>query len=297
MRNVKIITDTCSDLSPAMLEQYDIDYVKMELIEDEVSTPAYLDWTHEEAHAFYDKMRSGKRIKTAQVPSIEYDTVFRKYLDLGMDVVYISCSSKLSSSVNTGILTAKKVLADYPGAKIICVDSLTSCIGLGMLAMEASNMSRDGKNAEEIAAHIEAIKKTVHQFATVHTLEYFKRAGRVSASKAFFGNLMGIKPILVSDVNGAQAAFKKAKGRANALKEIVALLKENILNPEEQTVYISHSDCNEEDLNKVISLVQSEINCKSIDIGYLGPIVGASVGPDCIGVWAYGKPITFASEE
>ena len=47
----------------------------------------------------------------------------------------------------------------------------------------------------ETAQYIEEIRLCVNQFGTVGSLEYLRRAGRVKASKAFFGNLFGVKPI------------------------------------------------------------------------------------------------------
>ena len=246
MNKVKIITDSCADLSGKQLEQYDIDYVKMSTIKDGTESPALLTWTAEEAHALYDTIRSGKRITTAQVSVEEFTRMFTKYLDAGYDIVYVACSSKQSGSVNTGHVTAQKLLTSYPNFKIYCIDSLNSTIGEGMLAIEAAKMAADGKTAEEIFSYIMSIRKNVQEFATVHTLEHLKRAGRVSASSAFFGNLMGVKPILVADANGAQAAYKKVKGRETSLREIVALLKENITDAENQTVYIAHADCRTE---------------------------------------------------
>ena len=69
-----------------------------------------------------------------------------------------------------------------------------------------------------------AMRNTTLQFATVHSLDALKRAGRVSASSAFFGNLFGIKPILIADASGAQAGFKKVKGRMASIKECINLL-------------------------------------------------------------------------
>ena len=289
MNKVKIITDSCADLSGKQLEQYDIDYVKMSTIKDGTESPALLTWTAEEAHALYDTIRSGKRITTAQVSVEEFTRMFTKYLDAGYDIVYVACSSKQSGSVNTGHVTAQKLLTSYPNFKIYCIDSLNSTIGEGMLAIEAAKMAADGKTAEEIFSYIMSIRKNVQEFATVHTLEHLKKAGRVSASSAFFGNLMGVKPILVADANGAQAAYKKVKGRETSLREIVALLKENITDADNQTVYIAHADCRTEEVDALVELVRSEIPCKDISIGYIGPIVGASVGPDAIGVWGFGK--------
>ena len=75
------------------------------------------------------------------------------------------------------------------------------------------------------------------------------------------------------------------------------LLKENITDAGDQTVYIAHADCSEEEIENLKNLVKSEINPKDISVGYIGPIVGASTGPDTIGVWGFGKSVTYAAEE
>ncbi len=296
MRNVKIITDSCADLSGKLLDKYDIDYAKMSVVEDGQESPALLTWTEEEAHELYEKIRSGKRITTAQVSVEEFKGIFTKYVENGYDIVYIGCASKQSGSVNTGFVTAKAVMEEHPEAKIYCIDALNATIGEGMLAIEAAKMAKEGVSADKIAERITSIRNNVLEFATVHSLDTLKRSGRVSATSAFFGNLMGVKPILMADAHGAQAAFKKVKGRNAAIKECISLMKENITSPEEQTIYLWHSDCDAEELNEVAEMVKREIPCRDIEIGYIGPIIGASVGPSVIGIWAFGKEVTYVSE-
>lgn len=297
MRKVKIITDSCADLSGEQLEKYSIDYAKMSTVEDGKESPALLTWTKEEAHAFYDVIRGGKRITTTQVSAPEFTRIFTKYLDEGFDIVYVGCSLKQSGSVNTGAVTAKKVLENYPEGVIYSIDSLNATIGEGMLAIAAALYAEGGKSAEEVRDYVLSIRKTVNEFATVHTLEHLRKSGRVSASSAFFGNLMGIKPILVADRSGRQVAMKKVKGRKNSFNEIVSLLKESITDASEKTVYIAHADCSESEIAELRALVESEIKPKEISVGLIGPIVGASTGPDTIGVWAFGKEVTFDAEE
>ncbi len=297
MRKVKIITDSCADLNAEQLARYDIDYAKMSTVLDGVESPALLTWSEEEIHTFFDQMRNGKRITTSQVSAGEFESVFESYLREEYDIVYIACSLRLSGSVNTAHVVAAKLLEKYPEAKIHCIDSLNSSIGEGMLAIEASKLAKDGKGADEIAEWITSIRKNVREYVTVHSLEYLKRAGRVTASSAFFGNLMGVKPILVSDIYGSQAAMKKVKGRLNSLREIVALLKENIREPEKQTLYIVHTDAAKEDLDQLCEIAKSEIHCAEIHIGYIGPIVGASLGPDSVGIFAFGVKETFDPAE
>ena len=124
-----------------------------------------------------------------------------------------------------------------------------------------------------------------------------KRAGRIKASTAFFGNLFGVKPIIVSDANGEQAAYKKVKGRQNSMHAIVMLLKEHIREPEKQTVYLSHADCDPEEVNQLKQMIRNEIRCKDIHVSYIGPIIGATVGPDTIAVFGFGDEVTFKAGE
>ncbi|MBE6880151.1 MAG: DegV family protein [Ruminococcaceae bacterium] len=296
MKKVKIITDSCSDLNTEIMERYDIDYVRMVTIEDGEEAPALLSWSREEAKRLYDTIRGGKRITTSQVPVEEFMNAFDKYLKEGYDIVYIGCSSRQSGSVNTACVISEEFTEKYPDSKIYCVDSQNASLGEGMLAVEAAKLAKEGRSAEEIHEHILSIRKTVNQYVTVHTLEHLRKAGRVTASSAFFGNLMGVKPILISDAEGTQTAIKKVRGRQNSLNELIEMLKKNIVDSEEQTIYIAHADCDDTEMSQFVAKVKEEIPCKEVYVGVIGPIIGASIGPDAIGIWGFGNKVTHKAE-
>lgn len=293
MRKVKIITDSCSDLTAEQLTRYDIDYAKMSTVYNGVESPALLTWSDDEVHKLYNIMREGNRITTAQVSVEEFQRIFEMYLKQDMDIVYIGCSSKSSGSVNTGFMIAKKLMEAYPEHKIVCIDSLNASMGEGMLAIEAAKMANEGATAKEIEAHILSVRKKVNQYVTVHSLDALKRAGRVKGSAAFFGNLMGVKPIIIADANGDQAAYKKVKGRQKSFEEIVAMLKESIVEPEKQVIYFTHADCSKDEVDTLVSLIKREIPCRDVEVGYIGPIIGASIGPDAVAIWGFGQEITY----
>ena len=293
MRKVKVIADSCADLNVEQLNKYGIAFAKMSTSCDGVESVATLLWTEDEVHALYNKMRDGKRIITAQVSVEEFQRIFEEYLNQDMDIVYIGCSSKQSGSVNTGFVTAKKLMEKYEGSTIICIDSLNASMGEGMLAIEAAKLANDGASATEIEAHILAIRKKVNQYVTVHSLDALKRAGRVKGSAAFFGNLMGVKPIIIADANGDQAAYKKVKGRQKSFEEIVALLKASMIEPEKQVVYLTHADCAKEEIDGLVELIRKEIPCLDVEVGFIGPIIGASIGPDAVGIWGFGQEVTY----
>ena len=291
MREVVIITDSCSDLDKNLRDKYAIDYVKMNTVCDGKETPASLDWEYYSPKELYDTMRNGKRVYTTQVPMEEFTRVFGKYASEGKDIVYIACSGVLSASVNTGAVVAEKVKEKYPETEIICIDTKTSCLGEGIIAIKAAELRDEGRSAKEIADEIYEYLKYVNMFCTVHTLEYLRRAGRVKATTSFFGNLMGVKPIMISDAGGYNVAIKKVRGRQNSIAECVNLAKENITDPENQTIYVTHGDCLEE-AEEFKKLLLKEIPVKDVYVSYIGPIIGASTGPGALAVFFTGKEVT-----
>lgn len=293
MNKVKIITDSCSDLSGELLTKYDIDYAKMTTVCEGVQQEASLLWEYYSPKELYDKIRNGIRVTTTQVPPEEFTRIFDLYIN-DFDIVYIGCSTKQSGSVNNAAVIAKQYKEKYPDSSIYCFDSLNASIGEGMLAIKAAEMRDEGKSAKEIFDSVSAKRNNVREFITVHTLEYLRRCGRVKATAAFFGNLMGVKPILISDVNGAQTPVKKVKGRKNSFAEIVNLMKENITDSENQTIYLVHADCDPAEIEALKNETLSKIKCKGVLPLYIGPIIGASVGPDAIGLFAFGTEVTYA---
>lgn len=291
MRPIKILTDSCADLPKALREKYSIDYVKMNTVHNEKETPASLDWEYYSAKELYDLIRNGERVTTTQVPATEFTEKFTQLVEAGFDVLYISCPGVLSGSVNTGLMVSKEIMTKYPEARVVCLDPKAPCMGEGMIAIKAAELVAEGKNLDEVIAYLEENKLRMNQFATVNTLDYLKRAGRVKASSAFFGNLFGVKPIIISDINGQNTAIKKVKGRLASMDEIVNLLAEAMEGEEDRRVFIGHADCAQEEVDYLVNKVKEVIKTDDITVDFIGPIIGASIGPGAVVVYGWGKKV------
>ena len=295
MGDFVIFGDSTCDLSKELRQQYNIEYVAMNFTVDDVEYTASLDWDCQKAKEHYDIMRGGKRVFTTQVPKNVYYNSFKSCVEEGKGVLYISCSSALSASVNMAVKVAEELKEEFPQAEIYCVDSLISSLGQGYLLIEASKQRAMGKTVCETAAYIEDIRLKVNQCGTVESMEYLSRAGRVKASKAFFGNLFGVKPIIISDRKGQNYAYKKVKGYPNARVAIA----EHIVEAADgvyDTLLLSHADCLE-DINLLKDEILKRAEFKEVILGYIGPIVGASVGPGTVIAFTFGKEVTIEGNE
>lgn len=288
----KIFTDSCSDLSTEQRRTADIEYLHMGLIVDGMEKKADLDWIEYSPEQFYGWLKAGKKVKTNQVSMTEFLERFRPVLAEGYDILYIACSSALSGSGNACEVLAKPtLLEEFPDRKIIVVDSLLGSMVEGMLALRAAEQRDLGKSIEEVADWCNEHKKYFNQFATVDTLTYLRDAGRIKGAKAFFGNLMGVKPIFISDAHGNNFAIKKAKGTKNSLEELVLGVKETIEKEKWNKVFIGQGVA-EDRAEYIKKRLEEEISDIDITIGWIGPIVGTTCGPGIIATFCYGKEVT-----
>lgn len=303
MSKFAIIGDSTCDLTTEMRKELNIDYARMMVSwtdKDKKSHEIYasLDWEVLTPKQYYNLLREGNRLITSQVTEQEFDEVFKRHLDKGEDILYIACSSGLSASIRLAErLVKEKYSKEYPDRKFIIIDSLISCMGQGMMLLRAADMRDEGKTMEEIADEIEKTKLCYNQIATVESLEYLKRAGRVSASSAFFGNIFGVKPILISDRAGVNHAIEKAKGRRNAIQRCAEMIKETVIKPEEQTCYLLDADAKQEDVDMMYNKIKEMVPFKEIKKMTLGPIIGASTGPGTFGIYYYGKEVMVEGEK
>ncbi len=295
MKTFQVITDSTSDVEKKFREEYDLDYLKMVFTIEGKTYDADLDWKDISAKGYFDSMRKGNRSVTGQIKITELEEKFEKYLSQGLDILYIACSSKLSSSVNTAKSFADEILEKYKGRRIVCYDSLRSNYAEGYMAICAAKMAKDGKTLDEVISYLDQNKLKYQTYATVATLDWLKKAGRVKASTAFFGNLIGVKPIILGDKNGNNYSFKKVKGRKPSLDELVNIILERIENNPNNILFIEHADC-EADANYIKDSLKEKFNGK-VNVSTLGPIISATTGPDTITVNFYGEEVTIAGEE
>ena len=295
--NFDIFIDSTGDLDAELRAKYDIDYIRFGVaVEDGDRMNASLDYDEGYSHHdFYQTMRDGKRIFTSQVTEQELYARFTPCLEKGHDILYIACSSGLSASYDVAVKIAAELMEKYAGRKIICIDSLISGYAQAEMAIKASEMREKGKSLDEAADFVLKNRLRFNQFATVENLTALKKAGRVTASSAFFGNLFQVKPILISDIKGHNLAVEKVKGRKTSLVHIADLAVDACEDPENEVFYIADADDKEAAKITEQEILRRLPNAK-IHRGNIGPIIGASTGPGTVSVYVFGKEVTACGE-
>ena len=284
---IKIVTDTCCDLPYQYVKENNIEMIPMTVNINQQETKDNLAKTGK-YEVFYQAILNGAMAKTSQINSYEFKEVFSKYIAAGESVLYIGFSSALSGCVNSARMAVEEIKEEIPEAKIQVVDSRCASMGQGLLIYYAVEEVKKGKTIEEVVDFLEQNKLKLNHWFTVADLEYLYRGGRVSKTSATVGTLLQIKPILHVDEEGRLIPKEKVKGRKKSLKVLVEKVKENIVHPEEQIVFISHGAALEE-AEQLKQTLMEECHVKDVWLNYIGATVGSHSGPGTIAIFFMGE--------
>lgn len=286
MNKYVIFTDSSSDFSQEMLKKRGIYYASLTFRFDD-SEKIYSN-NEMQIKDFYNKMREGGIAKTSAVNSEVFAIEFEKLLKEGNDILYIGFSSGLSTTFNSARLAANQLSAKYPERKIIVVDTLAASAGIALLIDLVLEKKNQGASIEEAAKYAEDMKLKICHWFTVDDLVYLKRGGRVSATAAIVGNVLGIKPVLHVDNEGHLVNVAKVRGRKLSIATLANKYGELCDDEGNKQVYISHADClaEAEELGRII---KEKFGAETKLITNVGSVIGAHAGPGTIALFFVGK--------
>lgn len=282
-----IITDSCTDY-PAAYVQKQKDLVILPLtyqINGQFHVP---DGTDEGTRAFYSQLRSGVVATTSQINVDTWKDVFHTHLTAGHEVLCIAFSSALSGTYEAACQAAEQLKPEFPGGKLTIIDSKCASLGQGLLVHYALQMRDSGASMADTAKWVQDNLQKVNHWFTVDDLQFLRRGGRVSAASAYLGGIMKIKPILHVSEEGKLIPKMKVQGRKRSLRTLCDKVKELAVEPEKQTIFISHGDCLEE-AEWLASIVREELNVRDVMIGLVGPVIGSHSGPGTMAIFFLGN--------
>jgi DegV family protein with EDD domain len=283
----RIVTDSGSDLSACMAKELDVDLVSLHSVMKNSKGDETIDGNALALSEVYALLRQRYSATTSAVNVDAFTEIFETVLKQGEDVLYLGLSSGLSATFHASELAAEDLREKYPDRKLIVIDTLAASLGLGMLVYYAAQKRNAGSSIDEVADFIrEKIPHTCHWF-TVDDLFFLKRGGRVSATTAIVGTALGIKPVMHVDDEGHLIKKEIARGRKKSLAELCEKLKKTIVDPEEQTIFISHGDCLA-DAEYLADLIRRDVPVKEIAIDYIGSVIGTHSGPGTVALFFLG---------
>lgn len=281
---VKIFTDTSSNLPTAMCKEYGIHVMPLYYYIDEVEYTC-LDTEAFDDTAYYAMIKGGKQVTTSQITPGQYIEAFRPALEAGDDVIYVCMAQRISGSFDSAMRAKETLAKEFPQRRVAVVNTKGAGFGEGLPTLIAAQCLKEGGNFEDCVEAAERATRYVYQIFTVDDLKYLARTGRCSNVTAFVGGALNIKPMLKATDDGVIATFEKAHGRKKAIKNLLKYYEENVISPEEQTVFISYAGCKDDADTLVKMLNESAQAPKCLIAAPHEPVTGSHIGPGALALF------------
>lgn len=283
MSKIMIVTDSCCDLSKETIEELGITVLPFTLTMGGETFREIFDKSTQEV---YDLMASSDEIpKHSQISPLTFEETYKKLYDEGYtDVISVSINSQGSGTYNNSIIGKDDFFENNPEAngkmRIFNIDSKSYTVLYGYPIMEAVKKIRKGASVEEIVAYFDDWFKVSAMYAVPYNLKYARKSGRISAAKAFAGELLGLKPI-IEFADGETNTVDKIRGEKNIVSKLVECVEKRMT---PQTPYIMLHGRDDTLAKEVEKELIKRTGRKAETYQSIGAVVSANIGPDIVAV-------------
>ena len=272
---IRIVTDSSCDLPKEIIEEHRIAVVPLTI---RFGSADFVDREELTVDQFWDRLLAGDDdLPETAAPSVgRFQSAYTSLSAEGADGIVVICiSSAISATHQSAVLAAEQ----FPGGvPIRVIDSGLVSAALGMVAVEAAEAAAGGADLDRVETTARTSASKSNLFATLDTVDFLKRGGRIGAAAAFFGNLLDVKPIITFR-DGAVQAAGRVRTRRKAVTAVIDHVRD--LGDRIERLWVVHSD--PDDLGDFISAL-SRVHPAAPLVTRLGPVVGTHSGPGVAGV-------------
>ncbi|WP_301146574.1 DegV family protein [Mycobacterium simiae] len=268
---VVVVTDASSRLPDDLVDKWGIRVVPLHILLDGNDLRDGVDEIPDDVYQ--------RHATTAAATPSELAAAYRQALadSDGDGVVAVHISSALS-----GTCAAAERAASGLGPAVRVIDSKSTAMGTGFVALAAARAAADGGDVNAVVAAAHSSVRRGHGFIVVHGLESLRRSGRIGGATAWLGTALSLKPLLRIDDGKlvlAQRVRTISKATATLLDEVCEIVGDA------PAALAVHHVANPDGANEVAAaLAQRLPACEPAIVTALGPVLGVHVGSGAVAV-------------
>lgn len=270
--NVRIVTDSASDLPQSVADELHIGIVPLTI---RIGDQEYVDRRDLTPKQFWALVKASPTLPETAAPAPGlFEAAYREQVDHGAThIVVVALSAALSATMQSAELAARS----FPEGTIRIVDSRSVSLGEGLVAAECARLAATGADVDAVVALAHSLVERTEVWGALDTLDNLKKGGRIGGARALLASALSIKPIIeVRD--GKVEPGGKQRTRSKALAFLVDKLRNG---GEIEHLYVLHADC--DDADEFVAMLQPYAT-EPIVIGDIGPVVGTHAGRGTIGI-------------
>jgi len=282
MGKVAIVTDSTAYLEPGVAQELDITIVPLNVHLGDETLREGVDITPE---VFFQRLEQGGPIPRTSPPSVQaFERVYASLHSRTDQILSIHVSGRLSQTLNHARRGAESLLGR---CSITVLDSLTTSLGLGILAKAAAEAARRGANLDEVIRLIRGMVPHIYIVFYVDQMDYLERGRRIGKAQAILGTMLNVKPLLFME-DGEIIPLEKVRTHEKAVEKLFEFVAE--FSDLEQAAIVQRQAGPTEETKMLLERLGTIFPHINFPIIQYGPVVASHIGPAAMGVVVYETP-------
>jgi DegV family protein with EDD domain len=284
MKEVMVITDTLSSISPELAEEYDVIVVPYHLIFDGKDYP---DNTFNRDELFA-RLKSYQNLPTHSACTTgEILEAYKQASQKAKGIVFISLSSTMSADYNAALQAKETAKKELPDTAIEVVDSRSVCGGELLVVLAAAKAANEGKSLPEVTEIARQVAQKASFINVPETLFFFERSGRSGGEPSIAKAPIPIYPLLAMDAaSGGKGSFiSKNRTKAKAIEALLEMVKKKI-GTKKLHATVGYTN-NPEEAEALKKKLLSQFKVSELHITPWSSVASVVAGPGCVTLGFY----------
>lgn len=268
---VIVVTDASARLPADLLHEWGIRVVPLHILLDGVDLRDGVDEIPDDVYK--------RHATTAAATPAELADAYQQAMadSDGDGVVAVHLSSALSGTYGAAERTATDL---DPHVRV--VDSKSTAMGTGFVALAAARAAAAGGGLDAVADAANAAVRLSHAFMVVHRLDNLRRSGRIGGAKAWLGTALALKPLLRID-DGKLVLAQRIRTVSHATEVMIDRVCE--VAGDSPAALAVHHVANPDGAEEVAATLARRLPaCEPVIITPLGPVLALHVGAGAVAV-------------
>lgn len=276
---VAVVTDSTAYFEPGEAEALGVHVVPLEI---QLGNSKFKDGVDIDTEELFRRLNYGGGVPVSLPPDpTDFEALYAKLHQETDQILSIHISGHLSKTLRSAQQGAEGLLGR---CSIALVDSMTTSIGLGILAKAAAQAANAGESLDDIVRLVRGMIPHVYMIFYVETMDYLERGGRIGKAQAVLGSMLNIKPILFIE-DGDIIPLEKVRTTDKAIEKLFEFVAE--FDNLEQTAIIQRGSSPNKEANILRERLAQSFPDLDFPVIQYGPDLAVRIGPNALGVVVY----------
>ncbi len=217
----KIIVDSCCDVTPELVKEYEILTVPLTL---HLGDKSIIDDDNLDMPQFIEDMKNCKEKvgSAAPAPGLYKDA----FIKAGKAFA-VTLSNNLSGSYVSAMVGKETAEEEEPDTEIHVFDSKSACAGEVLIALKIGELIRSGLQPSKIIESVEDFIKHMKTYFVLQNIDNLLKNGRIGRITGKIISALNIKPLMGADGDGNIALYSHARGEKQIIEKLADTIEKS----------------------------------------------------------------------